>query len=101
MNVFVVGHWCYFFDFSHYFIIAFTFKGFQDILRTKKRCNCIGFKIRFINRVKEKCLYTIHSKVLNGELEYAKLTKILYLASEEVVPQELSASKEEIELRNE
>jgi hypothetical protein len=48
-------------------------------------------------------LYTIHSKVLNGELEYAKFNKDSILAaSEEVVPQvKLSASKEELELRNE
>jgi hypothetical protein len=42
-------------------------------------------------------------KVLNGELEYAKFNKDSILAaSEEVVPQvKLSASKEELELRNE
>jgi hypothetical protein len=39
----------------------------------------------------------IHSKVLNGELEYAKFNKDSILASEEVVPQvKLSASKKNL-----
>jgi hypothetical protein len=34
MNVFSSDHWCYFFDFSHYFFIIAPLRDlFQDILR--------------------------------------------------------------------
>jgi hypothetical protein len=40
-----------------------------------------------------------HSKVLTGELEYAKLIKILYFLDDVPSQADLSASKQELELR--
>jgi hypothetical protein len=88
MNVLLWRPLVLFFDFSHYFIIAFTpLKFIPGYSSSKlKRCNCIGFKIRFINhRIKRKrCLYSIHSKD-NGDIKFNKDS--ILAASEEVVPQ--------------
>jgi hypothetical protein len=54
--------------------------------------------------LKEKrSIYTVYSKVLNGQLEYAKFNKDSILAaSDEAVPQlKLTASEEELQLRKE
>jgi hypothetical protein len=91
------------------FIIAFTplrefIPGYSSS-KLKRDATVLALKSDSLTIALKKNDAYIQSiqKVLNGELEYTKFNKDSILAaSEEVVPQvKLSASKEELELRNE
>jgi hypothetical protein len=110
MNVFVVATIGAIFLISvTTFIIAFTplrefIPGYSSS-KLKRDATVLALKSDSLTIALKKNDAYIESiqKVLNGELEYAKFNKDSILAaSEEVVPQvKLSASKEELELRNE
>ena len=110
MNVFVVATIGAIFLISvTTFIIAFTplrefIPGYSSS-KLKRDATVLALKSDSLTIALKKNDAYIQSiqKVLNGELEYAKFNKDSILAaSEEVVPQvKLSASKEELELRNE
>jgi hypothetical protein len=51
--------------------------------------------------LKRRSIYTVYSKVLNGQLEYAKFNNSILAASDEAVPQlKLTASEEELQLKS-
>jgi hypothetical protein len=79
-------------NFDYHFIIAFSpLRVYSRIfLKTKKDATELALKSDSLtNALRKRSIYTVYSKVLNGQLEYAKFNKdsILAAASDEAVPQ--------------
>jgi hypothetical protein len=94
-------HWCYFFDFSHYFIIALPLKGIYSrifFVKIKRDATVLALKSDSLTIALKKMMPIYNPFKSNGELEYAKFNKDSILAaSEEVVPQvKLSASRKNL-----
>jgi hypothetical protein len=97
--MFCGDHWCYFFDFSHYFIIALPLRNLGYSSSKLKDATVLALKSDSLTiALKKNDAYIQSIQKYSMELEYAKFNKDSILAaSEEVVPQvKLSASKKNL-----
>jgi hypothetical protein len=86
------NYWSHSANFDYHFIIAFSplREYIQDIplQNLKKRTELALKSDSLTNALRKWSIYTVYSKVLNGQLEYAKFNKDSILAaSDEAVPQ--------------